>query len=252
MANRRMFSLLIIDTDIFLDMPLSTQALYFHLSMRADDDGFIGNAKKIQRMIGSSDDDFKLLLAKGFIFKFDTGVCVIKHWRIHNYIQKDRYTNTIYQDEKKQISKDKSNVYQINNSNLDKELLSMDTDCIHDVDSSDTQVRLGKDRLDKVSKGNKRIETEIKELNFSDDLTKTLIDFSEMRKTIKKPLTKKALNLLIAKLDKIANNEQERIEILNNSIMNCWQGVFELKNQPKKVSREGYGLDMSQYDRIRG
>ena len=110
MANRRMFSLLVIDTDTFLDMPLSTQALYFHLSMRADDDGFIGNAKKIQRMIGSSDDDFKLLLAKGFIFNFETGVCIVKHWRIHNYIKKDRYTETIYQEEKIQVVQDNANV----------------------------------------------------------------------------------------------------------------------------------------------
>ena len=86
-----MFSLKVIDTDMFLDMPLSTQALYFHLSMRGDDDGFIGNHKKIMRMIGSSDDDMKILIAKQLIIPFDTGVCVIKHWRVHNYIQKDRY-----------------------------------------------------------------------------------------------------------------------------------------------------------------
>lgn len=151
MANRRMFSLLVIDTDVFLDMPLSAQALYFHLSMRADDDGFIGNAKKIQRMIGSNDDDFKLLFAKGFLFKFDTGICVVKHWRIHNYIQKDRYTETIYQEEKKQIKKDKANVYQISKFNPNKELEHMDTQCIHDVSSSLPQDRLGKVSLDKES-----------------------------------------------------------------------------------------------------
>ena len=151
MANRRMFSLLVIDTDIFLDMPLSSQALYFHLSMRADDDGFIGNAKKIQRMIGSSDDDFKILLAKGFIFNFDTGVCVVKHWRIHNYIQKDRYTETIYQEEKKQVAKDKANIYQISKFNPNKELEPMYTPCIQTVSELLPQDRLDKDRLDKDS-----------------------------------------------------------------------------------------------------
>ena len=147
MANRRMFSLLVIDTDMFLDMPLSSQALYFHLSMRADDDGFIGNAKKIQRMVGSSDDDFKILLAKGFIFNFETGVCVVKHWRIHNYIQKDRYSETLYKEEKSQLIQDKNSVYQ-----LEKD------PCIQDVYRPDTQVRLelGKDSLeiDKVNKEN--------------------------------------------------------------------------------------------------
>lgn len=100
MAKKRMFSLLVIDTDTFLDMPLSAQALYFHLCMRADDDGFIGNPKRIMRLINASEDDLKILLAKGFVIKFDeVGVLVVKHWRIHNTIQSDRYTRTIYSDE---------------------------------------------------------------------------------------------------------------------------------------------------------
>jgi uncharacterized phage protein (TIGR02220 family) len=94
-----MFAKTIIDSDAFLDMPLTTQVLYFHLSMRADDDGFINNPRKIQRMIGSSDDDLKLLVAKRFIIPFDTGVCVIKHWRIHNYIRGDRKKDTVYHKE---------------------------------------------------------------------------------------------------------------------------------------------------------
>ncbi|HFM7009733.1 TPA: hypothetical protein ACG9XD_003061, partial [Enterococcus faecium] len=89
-----MFAKTIIDSDAFLDMPLSTQALYFHLSMRADDDGFINNPKKIQRMVGCGDDDLKLLMVKRFILVFESGVIVIKHWKIHNYIQKDRYKPT--------------------------------------------------------------------------------------------------------------------------------------------------------------
>ena len=135
MAERRMFAKTIIDSDAFLDMPLSTQALYFHLSMRADDDGFINNPKKIQRMIGCSDDDLKLLLAKSFIIAFESGIIVIKHWKIHNYIQKDRYKPTIYQSEKSMLCEDKSHVY------------SLDTGCIQDVSKVDTQVRLGKDSL---------------------------------------------------------------------------------------------------------
>lgn len=103
MAERRMFAKTIIDSDTFLDMPLSTQALYFHLSMRADDDGFINNPRKIQRSIGATDDDLKLLIAKQFTIPFESGVVVIKHWRLHNYIQKDRYKPTIYQDEKAQL-----------------------------------------------------------------------------------------------------------------------------------------------------
>ena len=136
MAERRMFAKTIIDSDAFLDMPLSTQSLYFHLSMRADDDGFVNNAKKIQRMLGCNDDDLKILLAKNFIIPFENGVCVIKHWLIHNYIQKDRYKPTVYKDLKDKLSTKDNRAY------------SLDTQCIQFVDSLDTQVRLGKDRLE--------------------------------------------------------------------------------------------------------
>ena len=100
MAERRMFTMQIVDSDAFLDMPLSTQCLYFHLNMRADDDGFVNNPKKIIRMIGASEDDLKILLMKRFVIGFDTkGVLVIKHWRMNNYLRKDRYHPTQYQDE---------------------------------------------------------------------------------------------------------------------------------------------------------
>lgn len=111
MANRRMFAKTIIDSDAFMDMPLTTQALYFHLSMRADDDGFINNPRKIQRMIGASDDDLKLLIAKRFILSFDSGVVAIKHWKIHNYIAKDRYIPTVYQAELSLLETKKNGAY---------------------------------------------------------------------------------------------------------------------------------------------
>lgn len=99
MAERRMFTMKIVDSDAFLEMPLSAQALYFHLNMRADDDGFVNNPKKIQRMIGASEDDFKLLIAKRFVLIFESGVVVIKHWRMHNLLRKDRHHATQYQEE---------------------------------------------------------------------------------------------------------------------------------------------------------
>ncbi len=131
-----MFSKKITDTDIFLDMPLSSQALYFHLNMHADDDGFVSNAKTVKRMIGSSDDDLKLLLTKNFIFAFESGVVVIKDWKIHNYIRKDTYNTTIYGDEKEQLSQDENGSYTISP---------------RAVDEPSPQVRLGKVRLGKVS-----------------------------------------------------------------------------------------------------
>lgn len=142
MAERRMFAKTIIDSDSFLDMPLSTQALYFHLSMRADDDGFINNAKKVQRMIGCGDDDLKLLLAKRFVIPFESGVCVIKHWKIHNYIRNDRYKPTVYAEEKAMLTTKDNGSYTLGIPGVN-----------HTVYQMETQVRLGKDREGKVSVG---------------------------------------------------------------------------------------------------
>ena len=137
MAERRMFAKTIIDSDAFVDMPLTAQALYFHLSMRADDDGFVNNPKKIQRMIGCADDDIRILIAKLFVIPFESGVCVIKHWKIHNYIQSDRYKDTLYQDEKRLLSTEENKAYTLLNDG-----------CIQNGYNLDTQVRLGKDRLE--------------------------------------------------------------------------------------------------------
>ena len=103
MAHRRMFSKNITTTDAFLDMPQTSQLLYFHLNMEADDDGFVGNVKSVCRIVGTNDDYLKILIAKRFLLTFETGVIVIKHWKIHNYIQKDRYKETKYLEEKNQL-----------------------------------------------------------------------------------------------------------------------------------------------------
>lgn len=146
MAERRMFTKKIIDSDAFLDMPLSAQALYFHLNMRADDDGFVNNPKKIQRFTGASEDDLKLLIAKRFILAFENGVVVVKHWRMHNLLRKDRYHPTQYQDEKSRLQiKDNGSYTEI------------EIPCIEAIEPDwqppDTQPtpedRIGKDSIDK-------------------------------------------------------------------------------------------------------
>lgn len=136
MAERRMFTKKITESDAFLDMPLSAQCLYFHLNMSADDDGFVNAPKKIQRLIGASDDDLKLLIAKSFVLVFETGVLVIKHWRMHNTIRQDRYHPTDYQEEYKQIGLKPNNSYtwQPNGNQME------------------TENRLDKIRLDKINK----------------------------------------------------------------------------------------------------
>lgn len=138
-----MFAKSVIDTDTFLEMPIASQLLYFHLAMRADDDGFVDKPKTIMRMVGAKDDDMKVLIAKGYVLVFDTGVIVIKHWRLHNYIQKDRYKETVHKDEKAQLTKDKNGEYQLVSRPY--------PNCIQDVSEVETQVRLG-DSKDSIGK----------------------------------------------------------------------------------------------------
>ena len=139
MAERRMFAKSIIDSDAFLDMPVTARLLYYDLGMRADDDGFVNAPKKIMRVIGASEDDLKVLIAKKFIIPFDSGVVVIKHWRIHNYIRKDTYSETNYKEEKALLELDENKAYRVPRGRA--------------VDEPWTQDSIGKDRLVKDSIG---------------------------------------------------------------------------------------------------
>ena len=146
MAERRMFAKTIVTSDAFLDMPASTRCLYFMLGMVADDDGFVNNPKSIMRQAGATADDLNLLIAKRFILTFQSGVVVIKHWCIHNTIQKDRYKETKYLEEKGQLMLDGNKAYT-------EAVSDMYPECIQDVSKVEPQVRLGKDRLVQDSVG---------------------------------------------------------------------------------------------------
>lgn len=161
MAKRRMFSLDIIDTDLFMEMPQSSRLLYYELCMRADDDGFVSSPKKIMKMVGCNEDDFRVLTTKQFIIPFDTGIVVIKHWKIHNYIQKDRYKETIYLDEKNELNQEKNGMY---------------TKCIQDGYTGKDRLELGKDRLGKDSEGNDDDIFDFIEQNFGRTLNPTEIE----------------------------------------------------------------------------
>jgi hypothetical protein len=189
MGNRRMFSQTIIDSDSFLDMPLSTQALYFHLSMRADDEGFINNPKKIIRMTGASNDEFKVLVAKQFLIPFDSGVVVIKHWKIHNLIRKDRFKPTFHKLEKEQLYINE-NVYFLENN---REYCQPDDNHLTPIGM--TQGKLSKDKLSKGKLSNKNncdnitlqtIKEDIKEFDSIESKKvsqKIQINFEEIKNT---------------------------------------------------------------------
>lgn len=131
MANRRMFSLDVVDTDKFLDMPATSQNLYFHLGMRADDDGFVSSPKKITKLVNCGKDDLNVLISRGYVFPVGDGLIVISHWKQNNYIQKDRYKRTIYTKE-------------LENLVIDNGVYNLDTACIQNVSKLETQDSIGK------------------------------------------------------------------------------------------------------------
>ena len=145
MAKKRMFNVDIVGSDAFLNLPHTAQALYFQLGMRADDDGFVGNPKTIQRIAGTKASDLELLVKKRFLLQFPSGVVVIKHWKINNQIQKDRYTPTVYTEE-----------YQSLYIKDNKAYTEMDKGCIQSVSEMDTQISIDKNRLDKNSRGGEK------------------------------------------------------------------------------------------------
>ena len=252
MAERRMFAKTIIDSDIFLDMPLSTQSLYFHLSMRGDDDGFINNPKKIQRMIGATDDDLRILAAKQFIIPFESGIVVIKHWKIHNCIKKDRYKETIYQNEKQRLSLDNQNVYDME-PNCIQNGSKMDTECIQNVSNLETQVSLGKVRLGKVSLDKEHVakncdasvktaksasKVEIPDKLNTPEFLAAWEEWQAYRKQRRQTLTAFSIKKQLEFLASIG--VQDAIISINESIRNGYTGLFKVKQAARNNNDNGF------------
>ena len=229
MAERRMFAKTIIDSDAFLDMPMTTQCLYFHLSMRADDEGFVNNPKRIQRMIGVGDDDLKLLIAKGFIIPFESGICVVKHWFIHNYIRGDRFKATSCVEEKAKLFLDENKIYNI-----------ADVGMSHGIpiaDQMETQYRLGKDSIGKDSIGkSKKKATEVAptptltelENRFSNILSKAILDWCTYKQQRNENYTPIGLKSLLTQIENNAKQygEQAVIDLIYNCMSSNWKGII--------------------------
>ena len=228
MAERRMFAKTIIDSDAFLDMPLTTQALYFHLGMRADDDGFINKAKNTQRMIGADEDDLQRLIDNGFVIPFDSGVIVIKHWKLHNYIQNDRYKPTVYTEERKLLGVKENKAY------------TLDNDCIQDVSKTDTQDRLGKDSLDKDSIGQDRAQDFPKMYGENHNIPLTDYEFEELCNKYPKDILFNALNKMsdyIINANKEYSNYFDRLckwidqDISESKAKDCKKIIADIEKQ---------------------
>lgn len=149
MAEKRMFSSNVIDSDAFLDMSPTARLLYYDMGMRADDDGFIDSPKKIMRIIGASDSDLKELIDNGFVLRFESGVIVIRHWYVNNRVRRDTYHETIYTEEKSRLLLEKNNVYQLRNDSV--------TDTLQTRNEIGSQIRGGEDRIDKDRLGEDRL-----------------------------------------------------------------------------------------------
>lgn len=146
MAQKRMFSLNVVDTDRFLEMPISARLLYYELGMRADDDGFVDSWKKILLFTGLKEDDMKLLIAKSFIIPFESGVIVIKHWRMNNYLQNDRKKSTNYQEELKMLDISSGGEYFLKENLINK---GSNEICIQNGSNVYTQYSIDKNSIDK-------------------------------------------------------------------------------------------------------
>ena len=245
MAERRMFAKTIVDSDAFIDMPTSARLLYYDLGMRADDDGFVNSPKKIMKFSGASDDDLRILSAKKFIIPFESGVVVIKHWKIHNYIRKDTYTETKYKGEKAMLYTDENNAYSTTNPLLNSGEETPSTIRGRDVDEPLTQVRLGKVRLGKDS-----IDSADEPLS---DFDIAINNFKDHRKKIKKPMTDHAVDLLKKDLQKYAPDDvQKQIELIDRAIMKGWQTVYPIDNFKKgdrvEPTEKDYTTSTSAYE----
>ena len=222
MAERRMFTQKIVDSDAFLDMPLTTQALYFHLNMRADHDGFVNNPKKIQRMICASDDDLKLLIAKRFLLAFENGVVVIKHWRMHNLLRKDRYNPTQYQEYMEQLLlKDNGSYTETCGIPMISEPDNqMATTWQPEDNQVATQDRIGKDRI-----GKDRIDYEAIKNTFN-SLCPSLPSVKTMSEARKKTIRARLNSYTIEDMTE-AFRKAEASDFLKGKNSRNWQANFD-------------------------
>ena len=223
-----MFTQKITEADNFTALPPTTQCLYFHLCMNADDDGFNNKIRQAMFNAHADQNDFEMLVSKRFILPFDSGVIVIKHWKMHNLIRNDRYHETDYLEEKSTLLLKENGVY---TENLGHDNQMTTIGCQSD-NQMETEVRLGKDSIGKVREGKaSKGKKEAAYFPDNDVLNDSFLEFIKMRKTIKKPMTDNAIKRAINKLDKLAGTDDNlAIQIVNQSVDHCWQDFYPLKS----------------------
>ena len=231
MAERRMFAKRIIDSDAFTELPPTTQALYFHLCMGADDDGFNNQIRRGMFNAHADRNDFDMLIQKRFIIPFESGVIVIKHWRMHNLIKSDRYKHTAYIDEMAAIILKENGVYVESETEPKRNPSGTQVEPKRNPSGTQTepQYRLGKDRLGKYRLSKDKIAALLSESSLSEPVRKTVLDFLAYREEIKKPYTsERSIKSLITQIEKQeqAIGSIAVIRVIDTSMQNGWQGLF--------------------------
>ena len=236
MAEKRMFSKKIIDTDWFMDMPASTQNLYFHLSMRADDDGFVSSPKRIIKLIGATEDDYKILIAKKFVIPFESGVCVITDWRINNYLRTDRYTETIYKEEKDSLVLDEKGKYNLGIPQVDPVLSISNSNTI-------SNTNINKDRVVGEEKKLKHKYGEYKRVLLADE------ELEKLNKEFGEEKTQKAITYLDEYIEMKGAKYKSHYLAMRKWVFNAVEEK-EQKSKPEKVVQSQYTeADLKRYRR---
>lgn len=233
MSSKRMFTAKITDSDPFTDMPLSAQGLYFQFCMNADDDGFVNRAKKVMGNVGASKKDYQYLVDNRFILVID-GVVIIKHWRMHNTISRNRYHETQYTDIKAKLLLKENGAYSLTEGSPidDSKLIDRESACERRADGVQTAHTEEKPKKAATKKTAEPV------VYYPND---TVLDgafkaYVQMRVKIKKPMTDRAIELAMKELEKLSGGDADTaVAILEQSILNSWQGLFALKDRQQKV-----------------
>ena len=275
MANRRMFSLDVVDTDNFLDMPLSAQGLYFHLGMRADDDGFISSPKKIIKIVNASEDDLKLLIIKGYLIPFESGVIVISDWCVNNYIRADRKHSTRFTKEFSLLSKDKD-TYKLRLEDHGNQMTTIIQPSDNQAtDKWHTEVRLGKDSVGKdsidtspkgeVKKGEnppiplgekktekQELKTILNSFAFSSTLHQKIQEWLLYKKERRKTYKPTGLHNLLVQVQNQCQRHGEKavIEIINRSMANNYEGILWAKIAEEGQTRMQSAQNLAKQNRF--
>lgn len=222
-----MFSMKIVGSDAFLDMPFTSRELYFQMGMYADDDGFV-SPRKIMRMIGAGEDDLKILIAKRFLIPFENGVVVVKHWKMNNELKKDRYTPTQYSEQKDTLYLKENGAYTQDPKQGTKLLTEP---WKQNGDILEPQVRLDKVRKGKDSKQGVELPNWLNKEKWQE-----WMDYrKERRLTCTETTLKKQIKLLEA-------NQNQHVAMIEKSITNGWQGLFPItdgKSKPTVYKNKG-------------